>query len=385
MINKAKHWIGQFLVTLCLMVLLLYGFEYFFDPRSDLPVNGKVNGERYTWGHLVRNNRYDFRERDFRVPKPPDVYRVMVLGDSLTWGAGLAIEQRYTAIAERLLQEAFPKKRFEVLNFGIRGGPTTAERDILQEYKDIVQPNMIVVGFCLNDPQPKSQDYSVEREELDKGFGAHVRRVSRWLRKAGLRYTGEVTREGFYRFAEVVGAIPRWYISLNRTYEKSSSEWREFVRALRQIREMSDQMNLPRPLFAVLNQGTYRDRPTNYAQPDEAVNRLLRWYHQAEQAMEQAGLTVYNHEKEIASQLNNEPLTINALDGHPSANLNILYGEKLFRKIADLIQKEERVHAEGFHHREGFRNREISRRSGEEDEWGALRFAEQGVGLAVAG
>jgi hypothetical protein len=66
--------------------LTVLGFEFFFRPYKHLPINGFVNGKRYTWGRLVENNRYGFRERNFKQPKPSDTYRVMVLGDSLTWG-----------------------------------------------------------------------------------------------------------------------------------------------------------------------------------------------------------------------------------------------------------------------------------------------------------
>jgi len=49
-----------------------------------------------TWSHSVVNNALGFREREVRIPKPPSLFRVMVLGDSLTWGAGLATDQRYS-------------------------------------------------------------------------------------------------------------------------------------------------------------------------------------------------------------------------------------------------------------------------------------------------
>ncbi|MYH27884.1 MAG: SGNH/GDSL hydrolase family protein [Acidobacteria bacterium] len=144
-------------VAAALILGMLYGAELVFDPHRRLPVNARIDGVRYTWGHRVENNGYGFRERDFTSPKPSGVYRVMVLGDSFTWGAGLAVEERYTAIAEALLNEASHRGRFEfeVLNFGLRAAPTTEERDVLRDYKDLVRPDLIVVGFCINDPQPR--------------------------------------------------------------------------------------------------------------------------------------------------------------------------------------------------------------------------------------
>ena len=83
------------ILNLVLVIAALYLFEallYATDPRRTLPKDGMFGAVHYTWGHEVRNNRLGFREREFVVPKPANTCRIMVLGDSLTWGAGLAPE-----------------------------------------------------------------------------------------------------------------------------------------------------------------------------------------------------------------------------------------------------------------------------------------------------
>jgi lysophospholipase L1-like esterase len=309
--------------NLFLLTAVLYGFESLFSPYNRLPFNGEKDGKRYTWGHAVENNRYGFRERDFATPKPSDVYRVMVLGDSLTWGAGLSVDQRYTVIVERLLNEAFPGQRLEVLNFGISGGPTTQERDILERLKREVNPDLIVVGFCLNDPQPKRQDHSVEREQLANSIlGQAVDRTSHLLADLGLLYTAKLFNNAFYRTAERLGIIPGSDDALGRAYEPSSSEWRAFAQALTDIKGVSDELHLSAPLFAVLDQGGGRNP------------RWSQWFQQAEKAAADAGFVAYNHAAEIAARLHNQSLIINEMDGHPSAAVNRIYGEKLFQVIA---------------------------------------------------
>jgi len=68
---------------------------------------------------------------------------------------------------------------------------------------------------------------------------------------------------------------------------------------------------------------------------------FLRWYHQAEAAAAAAGFRVYDHEKEIATELSTESLTVNPIDGHPSANLNRVYAKKLAAAIADSLRGRE--------------------------------------------
>jgi lysophospholipase L1-like esterase len=324
--------LSMLVMSISLFGLTVFGFEFFFSPYKRLPINGIVEGKRYTWGHLVENNKYGFREREFKIPKPSDVYRVMVLGDSLTWGVGLDVEERYTAIAETLLNKAFPQKKFEVLNFGISGGPTIRERDLLQKFKGVTNPDLIVVGFCLNDPQPKSQNYSVERETLGKSIiGRFIDQTARFLMDLGLPYIGKLLNDNFYRSAEKLGIIPNWQIALGRVYDPSSQEWQEFVQALKDMKRTSDEMNLPPPIFAILNQGR---APQNNSDSNKRFELFSLWFHQAEKAAADIGFISYNHELEIAHQLRNESLVINKLDGHPSASVNRIYGEKLYRAIA---------------------------------------------------
>lgn len=337
--NKPGKSLSVILINIVSIALIIYGFEFLGNPDNNMPANGFINGELYTWGHLVKNNSYGFRERSFGNPKPSGVYRVMVLGDSLTWGTGLAPEERYTAITEKLLNKTFDDRTFEVLNFGVSGGHTTLEKNILLHLKEAVNPDYIVVGFCLNDPQPTGQDYSIEREELRASIvGRSIHKASDAIHIAGLPYVGGLLSATFYKLAEQFGFIPTWQQALDRTYEPQSREWTEFVRALEDIKRISDESGLPPPIFAVLNQGTASDKPTSYVNPDKDLKQFLRWYHQAEETAKAIGFHSYNHVHEIAQQLENESLAINILDGHPSVNLNRIYGEKLYQEITRQIR-----------------------------------------------
>jgi len=337
MAKKAPFSILTAFVAVALVSAVLFGYEFFFNPYVGMPQNGWIGNELYTWGHLVKNNRYGFRERNFDSPKPAGMYRIMVLGDSLTWGAGLAPEERYTAIAEHLLNKTFDDGKFEILNFGISGGPTIRERDILQKYKDIVDPDLIVVGFCLNDPQPRPQNYSVERENLEKSAkGVFVAQMQAFLRDIGLPYVAERLGQAFYNSAVESGVIPDFVTALQRTYEPLSDEWLDFVQALRDIKNISDELHLPRPIFISLNQGIHS---SDYENPGRGgLVPYLAWYHQAEKAAEDVGFLTYNHEYEIPRQIDNESLWVNKLDGHPSASLHRVYGEKLYRNVIEVIQ-----------------------------------------------
>ena len=291
------------------------------------------DGRAITWGHRVVNNRFGFREREFAAAKPAQALRIMVLGDSLTWGVGLAEGERYTNLLERRLAESYPEKRVEVLNFGAVGGPTVVERDILRNYIDRVRPDLIIVGFCLNDTQPRSENYSTERARYAWLFAQIA-----GLRKAGLTRVSEALLRRVSTLLERTGCIPDGMEALWRTYATDSREWKNFVKALRDIKKMSDDRMLPPPVFAILNQGSSATGATAYGNPDAAVWRYLRCYHQAEKAAGAAGFVTVNFEKEFASELLREETAVNQWDGHPSARCNEVYARKLRRVVAPLLR-----------------------------------------------
>ena len=338
--RKAREIAILILFNLLAIVLIVVVFDLIFSPYRRLPKDGEFDGRQYTWGHLVENNRFGFRERDFETPKPAGVYRIMVLGDSFTWGEGLAVEDRYTDVAETLLNQANTDFQFEVLNFGVRGASTEQERRLLRNHLREVQPDLIVIGFTLNDPQPEEMNYSPERGEIAQKGGRLVKKIAQVFYGVGLRFTGESIYNAFYAIFERSGAIPTWETALDRAYDPGSQEWQDFLYSLGAIKEMSDRKDRPGPIFAILNQGVSTTEPTDYGNPDEYLEVYLRWYHQAEAAAREAGYLVYNHEQEIAERLNDQPLTVNTLDYHPSAALNQVYGEKLFKVIAELLEIE---------------------------------------------
>jgi len=340
-IKKIAFYIILLIGTITIIGIITYSAEAYFsaiDPANKLPKNGVVNGVRYTWGNKVTNNNYGFRDdHDYIAKKVKNSFRIIVLGDSLTWGAGLAVKDRYTNRLETLLKARFPKLRMEVFNLGFMGAPATSYRDRLIEYKDLFGPDLIIVGFCLNDPQPRSQDYSIERKAFVEKWGDTLSHLTSVLGKGGLPFLGKRVEDAVYNLVEKVGLIPPWYVALDRVYDKDSSEWSEFNSALVDIKNVSDEKTRLPPIFIVLNQGTYADRPTDYNHPDPVLEYYLKWYAQAEGTAKDIGYVTGNIEKELKETYTQKSMAVNILDGHPNADLNRLYSQKLYKLISTML------------------------------------------------
>ena len=277
------------------------------------------NGNGWTWGHKVENNALGFRERSFALTKPADSFRVMVLGDSLTWGAGLAESERYTNLLETKLQNDHPEQSIEVLNFALSGAPTVTERDVLRENIARIDPDLVIVGFCVNDPQPESQNYAVELDKFKPLFKAY-RSVGKHLGFKKLANFLTVRTDNLLRNC---GLVPSADVALDRCYNVNSTEWKAFQEALSDIQDTCQTRGLPSPILVPLLHAN-----GDYNAPDEHLQYLVKWCRQVSQTAAAIGFTVLDMEEEFKRE-GDRIRFVNPWDGHPDAKCNEVYASVL--------------------------------------------------------
>jgi lysophospholipase L1-like esterase len=90
------------------------------------------------------------REAPVAATPAAGVHRVLVLGDSATFGEGLAAEEAFPALLEDELVRR-TRARWEVLNAGVEGYNTEAEAAWLARWGMALAPETVIVGFNLND------------------------------------------------------------------------------------------------------------------------------------------------------------------------------------------------------------------------------------------
>jgi lysophospholipase L1-like esterase len=95
-------------------------------------------------GPAIVSNRLGFREREI-PPKGPDRYRIVVVGDSFTWGQGIEAGERFSNLLEGLLGPGY-----EVFNFGRPGNNMPEHLDVLEEALP-VSPDFILLQLYIND------------------------------------------------------------------------------------------------------------------------------------------------------------------------------------------------------------------------------------------
>src|SRR5262249_30789327 len=73
---------------------------------------------------------------------------------SITYGGGVYLEEVYSQRLERRLNEIAPSQPVRVLNTGVPGYNTQQELAVLQQLGGQFAPNLVVLGWVLNDSSP---------------------------------------------------------------------------------------------------------------------------------------------------------------------------------------------------------------------------------------
>jgi lysophospholipase L1-like esterase len=108
-------------------------------------------------GYRVRTNSHGLRGEEFKEEPESGVKRILVVGDSNTFGWGVNRSERFTnLLEERLNQEN--SARYQVINAGIPGWGMKDFHFFLKERGINYNPDIVVVAFNFNDV------VSVERE-----------------------------------------------------------------------------------------------------------------------------------------------------------------------------------------------------------------------------
>lgn len=119
------------------------------------PVRGNrlASGYRgFFAGVPVHINSLGFRDsREYSLEKSPGTFRILVLGDSVTFGHGTLDETTYPFLLEQRLRQWQPDVKWEVWNLGVPGYNTSQELAYLTEVGSRYDPDLAIVGFFAND------------------------------------------------------------------------------------------------------------------------------------------------------------------------------------------------------------------------------------------
>jgi lysophospholipase L1-like esterase len=129
--------------------LLGYGNLVIYQPDPKLFWKPLPNQNCYTkvGRKPIHINSHGTRGEDFDLNKPSDVYRIISLGDSRTFGWGLEESETYSGVLERLLRNQLGgKRKIEVINAGVNAWSYSQIYVYLRDVAMRYSPDMVILA-----------------------------------------------------------------------------------------------------------------------------------------------------------------------------------------------------------------------------------------------
>ena len=189
-------------------------------PINDIPSKSNMVREKKARGtgrlFTVRINSQGFRDYEYEVDRLTNTIRIAAVGDSITFGEGVDLEDTYVKQLEEILND-YCSNKIEVLNFGASGASTINELELIQKKVLLYKPDILLLQMDPNDAQVIHQIRKVD-PFLDK-FIVNLKKsdldIARWLKfklefYKYYKYRKSLTEEDEYNnvivpLAEIIG------------------------------------------------------------------------------------------------------------------------------------------------------------------------------------
>ena len=316
--------------TICRIIPLSHDSNPTYKlPHGTLPYVMKANSESTSiHGHLLKINSHGLRDFEYSYPKPDGVFRILVLGDSVTYAHGAKMEDGYAKVLERQLNALTKKKyeKIEVINSGHNGYNLLDEYNFLRLYGLKYAPDLLVVAVNMSDYHTNSLKLVIA-DGIDSAPGSlwvrlHVPAwVKRTLRQSHLyMVVGSSVGKISYRFRnQSQTAVPEDV--LENMVEKTENTLESLVL-------LASQNNIPVSLTYTPSRSETMTKA--YAVP--LFNRLIENF-------AKSGRVTLIDLMESFSEFSDNPDYIFAIDDiiHPNAKGHKIIADHLYDSISNML------------------------------------------------
>jgi hypothetical protein len=195
-------------------------------PSGYAPVN---TGRR----SLKEKNTRGYRDLERALAKPPGARRLLSLGDSFAWGASVEFADAYPQRLERALNRRRPET-WEVVNLALPGMKTADHAAQLADEGFAYQPDVVLLGYVLNDSEDPAARESQRAAEWSEARGPSPNLLDRSALLRLLRGRIWATLENRRRISG--------YLSM---YDQNAAGWIAGQAALRKMGRLCREQGVP--------------------------------------------------------------------------------------------------------------------------------------------
>ena len=145
---KALSVFINFLVSFSTLIIIIFLLEIVLQ-KLQTPENSVIDKDWFKKN--VRQNSLGYRDFEYSQERPNNTFRILMLGDSMTFGQGInKTSDTYPKQLEVLLNKG-SKQKFEVINIAYPGYNTDSQLYDLYIKGFNSQPDMVFLGYYHND------------------------------------------------------------------------------------------------------------------------------------------------------------------------------------------------------------------------------------------
>jgi len=303
--------------SVMLLLIVIESFLWIYQPRPEtqeklvMPQewkkkNVKITGafEAYYWHNILHvHNKSGMRRIEPFPPKSDRRFRIMIVGDSLTYGYGVREEETYPKQIEAALKTNF---NVEVLNLGVNGKQSKEILEVIRKYTPTLQPDLIIYGVCLNDFLPAHvADYQNNMayrfpipEAIKETFSERT-------------LLGRLVSDAYNNILMKLGLRNDFYADILKDFKNYQTR---FARDVKEMNQFVLDRGLPPVVAIVLNQ---------YPELHSKGYQLAM---AAEQHLTQAGMTLIPT-GEFYNKNDKQPMTVSPWEGHPNDEAHKIFAD----------------------------------------------------------
>jgi hypothetical protein len=196
------------------------GYKVFYRQRSDFMLTDIAPSvSTFLGGAPIRSNRLGMRDREYDTIKPPNTYRIVLLGASHDQGSGVKEDETYENLVEDRLNRELPSlqySRYEILNMSV-GQHGLFQRLLRLEQQGFqFEPDAVILSIAAADEQfllrhlsralslgiEPPPDYREILERVTRKAGIQGKMPDVMIERRLQPYVGELYEWAFRRFAQ---------------------------------------------------------------------------------------------------------------------------------------------------------------------------------------
>lgn len=284
------------------------GRLYEYSAKSKRLKLMKPLADMRIFGAHIQTNDQGFRDRQAHIPaKQPGEYRIVVLGDSFTFGPGVEYEHLYTTLLGSRLARSHPEVK--VINLAVEGYNIIQYEAVLEEVGLDLKPDLVLLAmFPVNDFE--MDDYEHHRA-LAGGAEVHLP----WYLSL------YVYRAYLHRIPELAGKV------LHHGAPQGGDPdvgWQENVAALKQIHELTLSYKLPLRVALLPHTKGFARQQQIFARVEEVcAGEHLQCFDLLESFR--------------AAGVRDGALVLNAIDSHPNDEYHRLMAAQLAARLGPTL------------------------------------------------